>query len=859
MESMNQMVWLEQLVGETSQLAYVKDTVVSSIFEQSMPLNAGYDEHRSRFFYIAKTPEGAAELVIITPSAEQIVSVLLPSDQNWVHVSQSASSDLLLFRNSSENDTSSELLVICVNDGANQAPSIYQQWKAPAALRIIGPRFIGEKVGFFIGHSADQPLRFFRWDLSKRETSEPEALEFPPVLLAVADQWMTDANEDRIYLVCRLPEVRRQQLVCLSVHHHQPTNIGPRLPVLDAIAFDKSTMRMLHADSSGLKSIALHNGTVQVLADAHVGRIESIRIQPDGTCLLQTSNGVELRLLHFNPATQTFYEVYSTSHVILNWGAMRKSAFARVKTANHHDLIALKSGGLSRECDFSDDSSDQTVSDASTEQHLVVPNVVATSTTVAESIEHANDAPRQSAAVHSVDTEGEKHLDDSSDRRSVECSVVTDTVSDGKTSEEFGSVNDSASKTPEAVVPADGSKDMVEDMTPERDFVAWVRHIGDSEDPEAALRILKDRRNNDVVLGQSVRHLQHCLEALSSDEELVLDAIVAIAAVAELRAQQARSILESICLGARRRLLEEGTLPFVEEHFSLAALRALGQPTGRFSLVTVYEEYEKLIARVTDGELSERQRKSLLKKTSLRYRRALEHVLFDSPKEHSLNEPSEDGDLQSPVEPKSVPLPQVDHDSGSIPELSAAPAVDDLAYRFQPLARNFPAGARPLRPNQPQGAAITDRASSDMIRIDDFGPAGDEQFFADDFEPTRSHWVKKVLILLSALGGFCALVMVMLGFSYLPLLVIGGGLLAVGSVMILGDRTVQWVIGWLGFVVAGLTFFATPSLATNLPQSMSSLLFFVLGGFCVSFAVILFHPSIRSHFAQVSRLENELD
>ena len=31
---MSQMVWLEQLVGETSQLAYVRGKTVSGIFEQ---------------------------------------------------------------------------------------------------------------------------------------------------------------------------------------------------------------------------------------------------------------------------------------------------------------------------------------------------------------------------------------------------------------------------------------------------------------------------------------------------------------------------------------------------------------------------------------------------------------------------------------------------------------------------------------------------------------------------------------------------------------------------------------------------------------------------------------------------------
>ena len=72
-------------------------------------------------------------------------------------------------------------------------------------------------------------------------------------------------------------------------------------------------------------------------------------------------------------------------------------------------------------------------------------------------------------------------------------------------------------------------------------------------------------------------------------------AILSVALLQELEGRKpARDVLNQICAGARRRLLEEGTLPYVEEHFVLTALRALNQPNGRFSLVTVYEEYERL-------------------------------------------------------------------------------------------------------------------------------------------------------------------------------------------------------------------------------------------------------------------------
>ena len=41
-------------------------------------------------------------------------------------------------------------------------------------------------------------------------------------------------------------------------------------------------MRMLYNDNLGLKAIALHNGTVNVLADAQMGRLVSIEFSQMG-------------------------------------------------------------------------------------------------------------------------------------------------------------------------------------------------------------------------------------------------------------------------------------------------------------------------------------------------------------------------------------------------------------------------------------------------------------------------------------------------------------------------------------------------------------------------------------------------
>ena len=385
-------------------------------------------------------------------------------------------------------------------------------------------------------------------------------------------------------------------------------------------------------------------------------------------------------------------------------------------------------------------------------------------------------------------------------------------------------------------------------VTPEADFIGWIRHVSENEDPESALRVLKQSRGNVEVQESAVRHLQRSLEALSANEELVFDAIIAIAAVAELRAKTARAILERLCLSARRRLLEDGTLPFVEEHFSLAALRALEQPTGRFSLVTVYEEYEKLIARVTDDQLGDEKRSSLLKKTSVRYRRAFEHVLFDGRDAQAL-----ESGQSSVSEETSSTMPRSEALSQTHP--SDLPTVEDLAYRFKPLAQSFPTSAKPW---QPQGAAITDRASSDMIRIDDFGPTGDELFLAHDVDVSeRPKWVKTLLVVLSAIGGFGALVVVMLGLVHLPLLVASGCILGLGSLCIQGDQKGHWVVGWLGFVCAGLSLLATPTLAERLPQAMSPVLFLVSGIICLLLAVALFHPSVRVGFGQSAVSDDE--
>lgn len=381
-------------------------------------------------------------------------------------------------------------------------------------------------------------------------------------------------------------------------------------------------------------------------------------------------------------------------------------------------------------------------------------------------------------------------------------------------------------------------------MSPDSDFIGWMSTIGDIDDPERALRALKSHRANEAVLSDATRHLQHCLEALSSNEELVLDAIIAIAAVAELRANVARGILERLCAAARQRLLEDGTLPFVEEHFSLAALRALEQPTGRFSLVTVYEEYENLIARVTDQTLPAVKRANLMKKTVHRYRRALEHVLFDKPSQ-SESEPEQ-------METNSnTPLYVSD---GDLPE--PAPSVENLLYRFKPLAQNFPSNARPL---QPKGAAISNRASSDMIRLDDFGPTGDDVFMADEARLNRPPWVRKALIAISTIGGFGALMVLMLGFVHFALLVIAGIALAASSMLIHGDRTVQWVFGWLGFVFAGVSLLVTPSMVASLPQSIDAMLFLVSGFLCLVIGGTLFHPAIRAHFGATALLEDEFD
>jgi hypothetical protein len=133
---------------------------------------------------------------------------------------------------------------------------------------------------------------------------------------------------------------------------------------------------------------------------------------------------------------------------------------------------------------------------------------------------------------------------------------------------------------------------------PREDFVGWMKNLGSNGAPSEQLRrlagadVIEDPRLRDAArmyLGLQVRKANNGGDGLS-------ELVNAIGAAGYLRLHESESALRQLCERCRERLRAEAGLPEVEEHYALAAIRAvrLGQ---RFDFDEVYEEYESMLAQ----------------------------------------------------------------------------------------------------------------------------------------------------------------------------------------------------------------------------------------------------------------------
>ena len=251
---------------------------------------------------------------------------------------------------------------------------------------------------------------------------------------------------------------------------------------------------------------------------------------------------------------------------------------------------------------------------------------------------------------------------------------------------------------------------------------------------------------------------------------------------------------------------------------------------------------------MTRDDVPEDKRNKVLKKTSTRYRRALEHVLFDRGSRKS--DKSIDQQTGETVTAKP---------SAKLPTNSVEPAAAALApqaFRFKPLAQRFPSHAQPW---QPKGASVSNRASSDILRLDDFGPSGDESFQASTTIRRQPKWIKGIIFGMSGLGAFLSLAVLMLGLQYAPILIAGGLCLTLGSVVILGNAFKHWLGANLLFIIGVLALIAVPSIEESLPEALGPWVFWGPAAVFITFLGVLLNGDVRASFSQSKLFDDDFD
>ncbi|MCA9541544.1 MAG: hypothetical protein KC620_21750, partial [Myxococcales bacterium] len=145
---------------------------------------------------------------------------------------------------------------------------------------------------------------------------------------------------------------------------------------------------------------------------------------------------------------------------------------------------------------------------------------------------------------------------------------------------------------------------------PRADFSMFMAAVGQAADPAQALASLA-RFAGDAKLGEAAaRSLEATITLAESDPGATTMLIFAVTAAGQLRARAARPALRRLCQRAHDRLDEHGALPEVEEHFALAALKAIADAQVRFAAMPIFEEYESILTQLADlrGAEGERQK-----------------------------------------------------------------------------------------------------------------------------------------------------------------------------------------------------------------------------------------------------------
>jgi len=161
---------------------------------------------------------------------------------------------------------------------------------------------------------------------------------------------------------------------------------------------------------------------------------------------------------------------------------------------------------------------------------------------------------------------------------------------------------------PEPQVPATAPSPASEDTAPSipqappadprEDFVGWMKSLPGHAAPGDQLRRLAapDTVGEPRLRDAARMYLGLQARKAGTGGETLNELVNAIGAAGHLRLHEGEATLRQLCEACRKRLRADASLPEVEEHYALAALRAirLGQ---RFDFDEVFEEYESMLAQ----------------------------------------------------------------------------------------------------------------------------------------------------------------------------------------------------------------------------------------------------------------------
>jgi hypothetical protein len=903
---MTESLWLEKRKDNGTQLLLVKERSKQVLLQQHERLDVLADPWRGQFVCVSTALQ--QQNCVATVSADGDLKVLadLPQELKWRPCSFSLDGKRLLLAAHDSQGRSCALAVCRADDFGGEQFSVEGILHAGADEAFLAPQFSEARIGVFVRNGDSTQLFFNEWSLEETDKSELVRLGFPGVEMSEEHGWSRSEDGQFIYLLCERPGLNRQQFTRLVSGADEAEPLGEMMAKLDAVAFVQSSASVYFANNSilGVFNFELGRVTESVVLNQKI--IIELRNATKRVVHLQITDCAQTHLGSWTPGEDEVKQGTLVSSPVVNWGEFAVDLpHSRTQSLELDQLLSPKDeqlnvtpkaaptqsndsdntnscdsdfgtldetskGGRSLNLEDSDpdrgneneegtesqepgQSNSEVLSaipvDSGFEDSTTADLVTEEVATVKNEQVPTKEADSSSPQGTHTSAERDRLLDEGETEQGIQVNAVTQTVGS------FEAMGSETNVEPDSTKPADRvvaeavhEQFRAEVVAPSTDFIAWIQQTAEHDDPEVMLRELKPFRGHPGVIDQSVDHLKGCLESLSSNEDLVFEVIIAIAAAAELRAQLARPLLEQMCAAARERLLEHSTLPFVEEHFSLAALRALDQPEGRFSLVVVYEEYEQIIETVTREDVPEDKRNKVLKRTSTRYRRALEYVLFDQGKHDS----DQSGDKR--VENTETKKPGVE--SPNVPAQSAPAALAAQAFRFKPLAQRFPSHAQPW---QPKGASVSNRASSEILRLEDFGPSGDQSFRASASIGRQPKWIKGVIFGMSGLGAFLSLAVLMLGLQYTPILIAGGLCLTLGSVSILGNAFKHWLGANILFIVGVLSLIAVPSIEKELPEALGPWVFWGPASVFIVFLAVLLNGDVRESFSQTKLFEDEFD